>query len=262
MNHTSRTFERRYLNTLLCLICLVLSVGCVSFKRPEGEWLHPVNLRIEPALIKDAKIGIKCGLGSMDEQDWSKVSTSQSCDGLKDLIKEMGASIVEANSAGSVSGESGATDNQVSSSERRAEDDEESMDDAAAQNPVRPDFTIAYVSRDSERDFCWGTLPFFVLSLTLFPCIEDLFVGAEIRFFDQDGLELQKKSLRGTERHIYGIPALYFLARKVIYSEEYNKLNDDLEKRFISYLTDSIYTFRVRQMVSSGRVQSPRGGIL
>jgi hypothetical protein len=105
-------------------------------------------------------------------------------------------------------------------------------------------------------------LPFFVLSLTLFPCIEDLFVGAELRLFDQDGLEIQKKSFRGTERHIYGIPALYFLARKAIYSEEYNKLNEDLEKRFISYLADSIYTFRVRQMVSSGGAQSPKGGIL
>jgi hypothetical protein len=212
--------------------------------------------------MKDVKVGVKCGVGSMDRQDWSTISSSQSCDGLKDLIQEMGASVVEGHSFRSDTGELGANDSQASSSDRGAENDEESTDAAAHQSHVRPDFTVAYVIRDSERDFCWGTLPFFVLSLTLFPCIEDLFVGAEIRIIDQDGLELREKSFKGIERHIYGIPALYFLARKAIYSEEYNKLNTDLERRFISYLTDTIYTFRIRQMVTSGGAQRPKGGIL
>lgn len=262
MNHIPGTFEVRYINALLCFIYLFLFAGCVSFKRPEGEWLHPAHLRVNPMLMKDAKIGVTCGFGSMNRQDWSTISTSQSCDGLKDLIKEMGANVVDVNSLGPDSGEPGIIEGQSSSSDGGGEDDEESTDGAADQRPIKPDFTIAYVSRDSERDFCWGTLPFFVLSLTLFPCIEDLFVGAEIRIFDQDGLELQEKSFRGTERHIYGIPALYFLARKALFSEEYNKLNEDLEKRFVSYLTDTIYTFRIRQMVTSGGTQTPKGGIL
>jgi len=129
-----------------------------------------------------------------------------------------------------------------------------SAEATAPQQAGKPvDFTVQYVDRGGERDFCGWTAPLFVLSLGFFPCVEDLHSAAELRLLDADGALAATYPLTLDLKTIYGVPALYFKGLDWLFPERLSRRNRHVANLLLEYVRGTVYSYRVREQIAQTR---------
>lgn len=229
------------------LLTLFITLGCAEFIEPQEGWNDPVDLDLNNHSLKDKVIGLECGweenrlfgteekwvswraappaqvvgLEAVDGLNGSSVQDDQgqalggsgvSCFGMAQVIKSLGATLWDPDSS------------------------------------VVPDFKVRYLDRGLERDYCGWTLGPYLLTATLFPCVESLKSQATLTLKAQKG-QFQRKIALGVDiKAIYGVGAFYFLGVEFFRPTEsqrgHRKLR--LARDTLKTIQNHLYSFQVR----------------
>ena len=225
---------------LVAVLSLNLNIGCVTLTHPRGDWIKPVELPLDETSLEGARIGMECGEGQAAGRAWHP-AIFDGCRALARLLQGMGAK---------VSGAPG-----LLPKPKPGEGDvDEVQEDGQTSTPV--DFTVRYVDRNHSRDYCGWTLPLFILSFSLFPCVEDVSSAAEIQLVHANGSIDRVYPLRLDVTSIYGPIALYYLALRGLELPQSSFLRQQRQERaLIQYSAGLIYNYRLRAQLSTAEVK-------
>ena len=237
---------------VLVSAALFLCGGCVTFKRPRGAWASPVVLRLPEKALAGTTVALTCGKGLQDNDRWHTASLD-GCRRIGSLLRDMGAT-VRATPGLLPEDDTSPTGDNSDDADSVSHAPSGAKEATAPQQPDQPvDFTVQYVDRGGERDFCGWTAPLFVLSLGLFPCVEDLHSAAEIRLLDPDGALAATYPLTLDLKTIYGVPALYFKGLDWLFPERLNRRNRHTANLLLEYVRGAVYSYRVREQIAQAR---------
>ncbi len=217
------------------VLACIASQSCVVFNRPRGAWADPVKLDLHDKSLKELVVALECEAGDF-EGGKTERAIINSCRDIVALIKSMGAT-VEADEA--LLPQPTLTDDETATA-------------AEAINPddlPPPDLKLTYIDRDYRNDWCGWTLPLFILSWTLFPCVVDSSHRAEILIHSRQGQLLDQRELLADGKAFYGIGALPVLAAK--YSKQLTRktrYERDLAKNLYDYVRAAVHTAHMRQV--------------
>ena len=209
---------------LVAVLSLNLNIGCVTLTHPRGDWIKPVELPLDETSLEGARIGMECGEGQAAGRAWHP-AIFDGCRALARLLQGMGAK---------VSGAPG-----LLPKPKPGEGDvDEVQEDGQTSTPV---------------DF---TLPLFILSFSLFPCVEDVSSAAEIQLVHANGSIDRVYPLRLDVTSIYGPIALYYLALRGLELPQSSFLRQQRQERaLIQYSAGLIYNYRLRAQLSTAEVK-------
>jgi hypothetical protein len=219
----------------ILLILLHLN-SCVSHVRPLGTWATPVDLGLSNEALSGSVVEFRC-LASDDIADFA------STDGCRDIVKAlMDLDLVV------VCEESllpqGVTERMMTV-----------IQDA---RKVGVDFSLSYIIRPSERDFCGWTLLPALLTFTFFPCVESITARSELVIEDYKGHQVVRHELDANIRSTSGVWALYFLGLDQFLEGNYRPYRKKvLAGRLIQHVQNVVYSYDFNRKLSGVSKKTP-----
>ena len=209
------------------ILVLPLLVSCVTFVRPRGEWATPVDVPLDKSRLEETSISFQCGYADRDSEKWT-AANYEACQSITRMLKKADVDVLTAA--------------------------DEAVEEESPAGPAKPDFTLIYIDRGTERDYCGWTLPFFILFFGFFPCVEDGDILAEVRILDSNGSHFKTYPLKSAVKSIYGVPALYY--RLVALSAPDRKIRREarLADNLFQYVQNIIFTYNERTKLADGEL--------
>lgn len=244
---------------IVLLWSAMMLTGCITFKYPKGDWVYPVDLRLEAGVLENAVIQVRCGYGEPDETDWSQ-SVMEGCTQTARAVRSLGATVVAdqaifpavALKQAERIREQNAQNLEGSASTEQNLEDTGYVDEKTTK--LVPELTVVYIDRGTEKDRCIFRSLLFLLSYTLYPCPVEVVTQAEIRVYDQKNILAFQQDLRMDMNVIHGIPALYFLVTRWINLNDYKLERDSRADNLFQFIQNTVHAqhMKVRMAMVSG----------
>ncbi len=200
----------------LSLLPILTTLGCVEFVTPAGGWLEPVDLQLNQESLKGQTIGLECGweefqfFNRLEKWEPYRPQESQKGNARGERVlspKKVGG--LESDNQYTEMNESGLSTLSCFRMAQVIRSLGANLWDPDSQTD--PDFKVRYLNMDPERDYCgWTAVP-YVLSFTLFPCLEYLKSQAVITFLGDHGKYEKKLTLAADITAVYGVWVFYFI---------------------------------------------------
>jgi hypothetical protein len=237
----------------------MMLTGCITFKYPKGDWVYPVDLRLEAGVLANAVVGVRCGYGEPDESDWSQ-SVMEGCTQTARAVRSLGATVVADQAIFPAVA--------LKQAEKIREANAENIADGTAteQNleetgyvdekttKLVPELTVVYIDRGTEKNRCIFRSLLFIVTYTLYPCPVEVITQAEIRVYDQKNILAFQQDLRMDMNVIHGIPALFYLVMRWINVNDYKLERDTRADNLFQFIQNTVHAqhLRVRTAQISG----------
>ena len=244
---------------IVLLWSAVMMTGCITFKYPKGDWVYPVDLRLEAGVLENAVIGVRCGYGEPDESEWSQ-SVMEGCTQTARAVRSLGATVVADQAIFPAVAIKQAEKIREANAEKEADgtSTEQNLEETGyvdeKTTKLVPELTIVYIDRGTEKDRCIFRSLLFVLSYTLYPCPVEVITQAEIRVYDQKNVLAFQQDLRMDMNVLHGIPALYFLISRLMNVNDYKLERDARADNLFQFIQNTVHAqhLRVRTAMVGG----------
>ena len=243
--------RRHHWSLLLFLLISSLEfIGCHSIISNEAEWSRPVVVPVSAETLDGAKVMVECRSDLTLDPEFGAPRV-KGCNHLSQVIKNMGAKVYTINQGTPIP-----VENEDDGDDDFEEDAAKPDSVTKASNPrgkpdLQPDFILVFVSGSAKRDFCGWTVVPFILSFTLFPCVEDVVSRAELRIMDGAGHLRERRPLHVDSTNIYGIPALYYIAIDAMQRpEDPEAVTARRQQQFLDYVRSFVAGYWTRELLA------------
>jgi len=245
------------MRVIVLLLSAMILTGCITFKYPKGDWVYPVDLRLESGVLANAVVGVRCGFGEPDETAWSP-SVMEGCTQTARVVRSLGATVVADQAIFPATALRQAERIREQSAENLAEADltEQNLEESGyvdeKTTKLVPELTVVYIDRGTEKNRCIFRSLLFILSYTLYPCPVEVITQAEMRVYDQRNILTYQQDFRMDMNVIHGIPALYFLIARWINLSDYKLERDTRADNLFQFIQNTVHAQHMRIQASRG----------
>jgi hypothetical protein len=215
--------------------------GCITFNRPKGDWAYPVDLELPAGVLNGAVIAVRCGAGEPDEREWNE-SVLEGCRQTAKAVRSLGATVV----AEEVLIPARAIDKANQTEQKEEEDGYVDV----RKTKLIPEMSVVYIDRGIVKDRCWMSFPLFLLTWTLFPCVVDKTVFAELRIYDRNNILMTDHPLQMDMKTIIGIPSGYFALVRLYNGREYKAGKAATADNLYQFIQNTVHAHHRKVMLA------------
>lgn len=214
---------------IVLMMSALMLTGCITFNRPKGDWAYPVDLDLEAGVLNGAVIGVRCGAGEPDEPEWNE-SVLEGCRQTAKAVRSLGATVV-AEEVLFPARALGQTE----------QNEEENGYVDVRKTKLIPEMSVVYIDRGIKKERCWLSFPLFLITWTLFPCIVDKTVFADLRIYDGKSILMADHNLSMDMKTIIGIPSGYFAIVRLLNLREYKASKAALSDNLFQFIQNTVH---------------------